>query len=100
MSQSKLTSNDVVRHAGVSQSIVSRSFAPDSPISVETRAQVMAAAAELGYQPNAIARSLITQHTSIVGIVMASPRRLKRVLRSLNKLSSAPQKQVFQSKMW
>jgi DNA-binding LacI/PurR family transcriptional regulator len=32
----------------------------------------MAAAAELGYQPNAIARSLITQRTNIVGIVMAN----------------------------
>jgi DNA-binding LacI/PurR family transcriptional regulator len=72
MSNSKPTSNDVARLAGVSQSTVSRSFDPESPISAETRERVLAAAAELGYQPNAIARSLITQRTNIIGIVMAN----------------------------
>lgn len=68
----KPTSNDVAQLAGVSQSTVSRSFDPNSPISSETRARVMSAAAELGYQPNVIARSLITQRTNIVGIVISN----------------------------
>jgi DNA-binding LacI/PurR family transcriptional regulator len=72
MTNNKPTSNDVARVAGVSQSTVSRSFDPNSPVSTETRARVFAAAAELGYQPNVIARSLITQRTNIIGIVMAS----------------------------
>lgn len=71
MTNRKPTSIDVAELAGVSQSTVSRSFDPKSPISDETRARVMAAADELGYQPNVIARSLITQKTNIVGIVMA-----------------------------
>jgi DNA-binding LacI/PurR family transcriptional regulator len=66
------TSVDVARLAGVSQSTVSRSFDPGSRISDETRARVMAAATDLGYQPNVLARSLSTQRTDIVGIVMAN----------------------------
>jgi DNA-binding LacI/PurR family transcriptional regulator len=72
MTQKQPTSNDVARLAGVAQSTVSRAFDPNSRISTETRARVMSAAAELGYQPNVIARSLITQRTDIVGIVMAN----------------------------
>jgi DNA-binding LacI/PurR family transcriptional regulator len=64
------TSNDVARLAGVSQSTVSRSFDPQSAISPQTRARVLAAAEIIGYQPNVIARSLITQQTNIVGIIM------------------------------
>ena len=72
MTKNEPTSIDVARLAGVSQSTVSRSFDPKSSISKETRRRVMAAAAQLGYQPNAIARSLITKRTNIVGIVMAN----------------------------
>jgi DNA-binding LacI/PurR family transcriptional regulator len=75
MTENKPTSNDVARLAGVSQSTVSRSFDPNSPVSTTTRTKVLAAAAKLGYQPNVIARSLITQRTNIVGIVMASITR-------------------------
>jgi DNA-binding LacI/PurR family transcriptional regulator len=70
MAKKEPTSRDVARLAGVSQSTVSRSFDPVSVISDETRERVMTAAAELGYRPNVIARSLITQQTDIVGIVM------------------------------
>lgn len=66
-----VTSLDVARLAGVSQSTVSRSFSQSDRVSPETRERVMAAASELGYQPSAIARSLRTQQTNIVGIVMA-----------------------------
>ena len=65
MTKKEPTSTDVARLAGVSQSTVSRSFDPDSAISPETRARVLAAAAELGYQPNVIARSLITRRTRL-----------------------------------
>jgi len=72
-----VTSVDVARIAGVSQSTVSRTLADGgSNVADATRARVLAAAAELGYTPNAIARSLITRQTNIVGIVatnLASP---------------------------
>jgi DNA-binding LacI/PurR family transcriptional regulator len=66
-----VTSLDVARLAGVSQSTVSRTFNRQDSVAPRTRDRVVAAAAELGYQPSAIARSLRTQQTNIVGIVMA-----------------------------
>ncbi len=67
----KATSVDVAQLAGVSQSTVSRTFSGDVRVAVATREKVFAAAKALNYMPNAIARSLITQRTGIVGIVMA-----------------------------
>lgn len=67
----KATSIDVAQLAGVSQSTVSRTFSGDARVAVATREKVFAAAKTLNYTPNAIARSLITQRTDIVGIVMA-----------------------------
>jgi len=66
-----ITSLDVARLAGVNQSTVSRALALDGKVSAQTRARVQAAAGQLGYTPNAIARSLITQRTNIIGIVTA-----------------------------
>lgn len=66
------TSNDVARLAGVNQSTVSRVFSKKGSVAPETRARVLAAAEQLGYTPNAIARSLISQQTNIVGFLMAN----------------------------
>ena len=41
-------------------------------ISDEMKLRVVKAANKLGYQPNAIARSLITRRTNMVAIVMAN----------------------------
>jgi DNA-binding LacI/PurR family transcriptional regulator len=65
------TSKDVALAAGVNQSSVSRAFAGDLGVSEETRERIFRVAAQLNYTPNALARSLITQKTQIVGIVMA-----------------------------
>ena len=62
---------DVARLAGVSQSAVSRAFTPGASVSADTRAKVAAAARTLGYRPNAIARSLITRRSRIIGLVAA-----------------------------
>ncbi|WP_348643602.1 LacI family DNA-binding transcriptional regulator [Rhizobium lusitanum] len=69
-----MTSTDVARKAGVSQSAVSRTFSPwptQSGVSAEIREKVLRAAKELGYQPNAIARSLITQRSRMVGVLFS-----------------------------
>jgi DNA-binding LacI/PurR family transcriptional regulator len=69
----KVTSIEVAKRAGVSQSTVSRVFsANSSSVSAEARQRVLQAAQELGYQPNAIARMMSTRQTNIVGIVMAT----------------------------
>ena len=65
-----ITAMDVAKHAGVSQSSVSRVYFEGATVSAKTRGKVLAAAKELGYRPNELARSLITNRTKIIGIVM------------------------------
>ena len=67
----KVTSAKVARLAGVSQSAVSRVFTPGASVSAKTMEKVRAAAEELGYRPNVLARSLITGRTRIIGLVVA-----------------------------
>lgn len=74
MRKPSVTSRDVARRAGVSQSVVSRAFArgpTQSGVSDATRAKVMAAAQELGYRPNAFARSLITQRSHLIALLFS-----------------------------
>ena len=66
-----MTSYDVARAAGVSQSAVSRAFNANGRIAPDTRKKVLSVARELGYHPNAFARTLVRQSTSIVGVLMA-----------------------------
>lgn len=66
-----VTALDVARAAGVSRSAVSRTFTEGASVSEKTRRTVMEAAWSLGYRPNAIARSLITQRSRMIGVVMA-----------------------------
>ena len=71
MANEKVTSNDVAKRAGVSQSAVSRVFTPGASASKETIEKVRQAATELGYRPNVLARSLITGKSRIIGLVVA-----------------------------
>lgn len=66
----KVTSSDVARAAGVSQSAVSRCFRPGSSLSPALRSRIEEAARALGYVPNNVARSLITGSTGLVGVVI------------------------------
>lgn len=72
MAQRIIRSKDVATLAGVSRSAVSRAYTDGAYIAAETRRKVLEAAEHLGYSPNAIARSLITRRTRIVGIVAAT----------------------------
>jgi DNA-binding LacI/PurR family transcriptional regulator len=67
----KVTSADVARLAGVSQSAVSRVFTPGASASPKTVAKVRAAAESLGYRPNVLARAMITGRSRIIGLVVA-----------------------------
>lgn len=69
-SNDKVSSIDVARLAGVSQAAVSRTYTPGASISEKMRKKVLAAAEQLGYQPNIIARSLSGKATRLIGIVM------------------------------
>lgn len=64
------TSHDVARRAGVSQSTVSFVFTGRSGISEATRERVLKAAADLNYRPNLAARSMRTQRTGRIAVVI------------------------------
>jgi len=71
MATKKVTSLEVAKLAGVSQSAVSRVFTPGASASKKTGAKVRKVAKELGYRPNILARSLITGRSRIIGLVVA-----------------------------
>jgi DNA-binding LacI/PurR family transcriptional regulator len=62
--------HDVAQRAGVSVATVSRSYTVPAAVREATRARVLQAATELGYQPNRAARGLITGKTGNVGVVV------------------------------
>ncbi|MCK7615061.1 LacI family DNA-binding transcriptional regulator [Roseibium sediminicola] len=64
-----VTLKEVAELAGVSRSAVSRTFTPGASVSAKTREKVEKAAAELGYSPSLIARSLATNRTKLIGLV-------------------------------
>lgn len=64
------TSIDVAKLAGVSQATVSRAFNPSSKMNPATRQKVLEAAQALHYAPDAIARSLISNSTNIIAVIM------------------------------
>jgi DNA-binding LacI/PurR family transcriptional regulator len=71
MARETATSLDVARHAGVSQSAVSRVFTPGASVSRQMADRVRASAEELGYRPNVLARSMITGKSRLIGLVVA-----------------------------
>jgi DNA-binding LacI/PurR family transcriptional regulator len=71
--QAVVTMRDVAHATGVSQSTVSRvlSGAPTAvPIAEQTRARVAAAARDLGYRPNPLARGLRGMQTMLLGVIV------------------------------
>ena len=64
-----VTLKDVAALAGVSRSAVSRTFTEGASVSAKTRSKVEKAAKELGYSPNALASSLTTGRTKLIGLI-------------------------------
>lgn len=67
-----VTIKDVARYANVAPSTVSRVIANSPRISEATKRKVNQAMEELGYHPNLNARSLASQSTQTIGLVMPS----------------------------
>ncbi|MFQ5594835.1 MAG: LacI family DNA-binding transcriptional regulator [Anaerolineae bacterium] len=61
---------DVARKAGVSPSTVSRALSDHPRISRETKERIRRLATEMGYSPSAVARSLVTKRTHIIGLAV------------------------------
>jgi DNA-binding LacI/PurR family transcriptional regulator len=70
------TIHDVAARAGVSKSLVSRVFRDSPRVSVASRAAVLRAAQDLGYHPNAAARTLVRRRSHAVGILVTDLRNL------------------------
>ena len=66
MAGEKVTSLEVAALAGVSQSAVSRVFTPGSSVSKKTADKVLAAADQLGYRPNVLARAMKSGKSRII----------------------------------
>jgi DNA-binding LacI/PurR family transcriptional regulator len=67
-----VTIKDVAKVANVAPSTVSRVIANSSRISEKTKERVREVMDQLGYHPNFIARSLASQSTRAIGLVMPS----------------------------
>ena len=66
-----VTIRDVAALAGVSPATVSRVFNDDQRVAGELRERVVDAAGRLGYRPNGQARSLRTQATKVLGLIIS-----------------------------
>ncbi|MFP5284444.1 MAG: LacI family DNA-binding transcriptional regulator [Thermoanaerobaculia bacterium] len=64
------TIKDVAREAGVSIATVSRVFSGKGPVQEDTRRRVLEVAGRLRYAPNAAARSLTTNRTGTLGVLL------------------------------
>lgn len=71
MSDKNVTIRDVAREAGVSVATVSRALNQNYPVSDKLRDRINAAVAKLDFHPNAIARTLKTNNTNIVGFMVS-----------------------------
>src|SRR5215470_17696554 len=70
MARRYVSIKEVAARAGVSFQTASKVLnGGDVRVSVETEERIMAAAAELGYRPNTIARSLVQRTTATIGLV-------------------------------
>lgn len=94
MAGDRITSAEVARRAGVSQSAVSRVFTPGASASKKTAEKVRRAATELGYRPNVLARAMVSGKSRIIGLVVAYLEN-QFYPEALEKLSNALQERGY-----
>ncbi len=67
-----ITIKDIAKRAGVSHSTVSRALRVNHLVSSETASRIRQVAQEMGYRPSAVARSLKTKRTQVLGVIVSS----------------------------
>jgi len=68
----RVSIKDIARVANVSHSTVSRALSDSPLVSSETKARIQRLAREMGYSPDAQARSLVVGRTRTVGVVVTT----------------------------
>lgn len=74
MQRSVTTIRQVARAAGVSPATVSRVLNGSAPVSEATRERVLQVVDDLGFEPNAVARSLATRASNIIATIISDIR--------------------------
>ncbi|MBI4671030.1 MAG: LacI family DNA-binding transcriptional regulator [Chloroflexi bacterium] len=94
-----ITVKDIAQRAGVSHPTVSRALHDDPRVAPQTAAHIKQIAAQLGYVPSAAARSLKTNRTRVVGIIVnrISDPFYSRVLDGIQEVLSAAGYSLFLS---
>jgi len=69
---SRISIKDIARQAGVSHSTVSRALSDSDLVSAPTKARIQHLASEMGYSPDAQARSLVKGRTMTIGVVVTT----------------------------
>ncbi len=87
-SNKRPTIKEVAKVAGVSTQTVSRVINERPDVAPETRERILITISELGYQPSALARSLIQQRSYTLGAVTAGLKHIGPS-RTLNGITSA-----------
>jgi DNA-binding LacI/PurR family transcriptional regulator len=78
MNAAHVTINDVARAAGVSKGLVSLALNDRRGVSPETRDRILAAAQDLGWNPNPSARGLSTRRAYALGLILRrDPRTIE-----------------------
>lgn len=66
----RVTQQDIANHVGVSRATVSAAISGARYVSPELKARILAAIEELHYVPDSVARSMKTQRTMTIGVVI------------------------------
>src|SRR3990170_8071107 len=90
----RLTIKQVASAAGVSTQTVSRVINARPDVSLETRKRVQSVIEEFGYQPSALARSLIRQRSYTLGVVTAGLKYIGPS-RTLSGITSAAEEEGY-----
>jgi DNA-binding LacI/PurR family transcriptional regulator len=87
----KVTASDVAKLAGVSKWTVSRAFTEGASIAPDVKTNIRNIAADLGYSPNLLARSLSTKSTQLIALVvdeLGNPNQLRTLNETTRQLQA------------
>jgi len=87
----KVTAKDVAERAGVSKWTVSRAFTEGASIAPDVKKLIRETAADMGYTPNLLARSLSTRSTQLIALVvdeMGNPNQLRTLNETTRQLQA------------